>query len=384
MKKTEKTKGRAGAFASTLVFFLIGAFSGWIILSFLKANAGMSGGRMLAWFLVLLGAMYAGLILEIAAHEAGHLIFGLMSGYRFSSYRLFSFMWMKENERVVFRRFSIAGTGGQCLMSPPDPDENGHIPFVLYNLGGVIVNLVTAVVFLAPAILLPNHSVFAVLFRMLVVIAAGFALINGFPLRIGAVDNDGTNTLVMLREPASVISFWRMMKINERTGRGERLRDMPEEWFGEPDEKLFENPIACSQAVFWLNRILDEGRYADMAREAEAFLKRDSALNGIYRNLLICDLVTCLLITERPGEVSVRLTPEAVRFMKTMQRSPSVLRCGIALALLRDGDMGGAEKLQTQFETVARTYPYPAEIDAEREILAVIKNKQSEKADIQT
>lgn len=371
-KKKKSGQGRGGSFAATAVFFLIGAISGRIIFDFLEANAGMSGGRMLAWFLVLIGVMYAGLVSQIAVHEAGHLLFGLLTGYSFCSYRLFSLMWMKERGHIVFRRFSIAGTGGQCLMSPPDPDERGRVPFVLYNLGGVIVNLVSAFLFLVPAILLPDRSFFAVLFRMLTVIALGFALVNGFPLRIGAVDNDGVNTRAMLREPAAVEIFWQMMKINELSARGERLRDMPAAWFGETDEALCHNSIGVSREVFRLNRLLDEGRYAEMAAEADAFLRRDSALNGIYRNLLICDLATCLLLTGRREEAAGWLTPETERFMKTMRRNPSVLRCGIAAALLRDGDEQAAAKLREQFEAVALTHPYPAEIEAEREILAAV------------
>ena len=41
------------------------------------------------------------------------------------------------------KRFGIAGTGGQCLMLPPDKPLE-EIPVALYHWGGVIVNMSVA------------------------------------------------------------------------------------------------------------------------------------------------------------------------------------------------------------------------------------------------
>ena len=95
---------------------------------------------------MLLVSIYIALFLQIIIHEAGHLIFGLMSGYRFCSFRVFSFIWMKENGKIKLKRLSLVGTAGQCLMAPPDL-VNGKIPIVLYHLGGVTMNLISAVIF---------------------------------------------------------------------------------------------------------------------------------------------------------------------------------------------------------------------------------------------
>lgn len=51
-------------------------------------------------------------------------------------------MWVKENNQLKFKSLSITGTGGQCLMSPPEM-KDGKIPIILYNLGGAILNIVT-------------------------------------------------------------------------------------------------------------------------------------------------------------------------------------------------------------------------------------------------
>ena len=96
---------------------------------------------------MLLGAvlllLYLAFLVQTVLHEGGHLLFGLWSGYRFSSFRVLNLMWVKVDGRLRLRRLSILGTGGQCLMAPPEPVE-GKIPVVAYNLGGVVVNLLAA------------------------------------------------------------------------------------------------------------------------------------------------------------------------------------------------------------------------------------------------
>ena len=60
-------------------------------------------------------------ILQVIVHEAGHLVFGLLSGYKFISFRVFDFKIIKdENGKLKIRFERLAGTGGQCLMRAPE------------------------------------------------------------------------------------------------------------------------------------------------------------------------------------------------------------------------------------------------------------------------
>lgn len=116
---------------------------------------------------VLFIGMYLGIFLQLTIHEAGHLVFGLKSGYRFSSFRIGSFMWLKENDKIVSRKLRLAGTGGQCLMVPPQM-QDGKIPVILYNLGGSIMNLVASAVFLIIYLLIPEDTVISPFCLMMV------------------------------------------------------------------------------------------------------------------------------------------------------------------------------------------------------------------------
>ena len=91
-------------------------------------------------FGAVLLAMIIIFFLHITVHEAGHLGCGLLTGYRFCSYRIGSLMLIKTNGQFKLKQYALPGTGGQCLMAPPDMAD-GKMPYMLYHLGGCLFNL---------------------------------------------------------------------------------------------------------------------------------------------------------------------------------------------------------------------------------------------------
>ena len=129
--------------------------------------------------ILLLIAGVIAFILHIIVHEAGHLVFGLLSGYKFISFRVFDFKIIKDvNGKLKIRFERLAGTGGQCLMRAPEY-VNGKFKYKLYLLGGVIFNIVFSIVFW---LILPSY--YTLLFALI-----GFALafLNLIPMGF----NDG-------------------------------------------------------------------------------------------------------------------------------------------------------------------------------------------------
>ena len=58
-------------------------------------------------FVGLFVFIYVAFFFHIIIHEAGHLVFGLLTGYKFSSFRVASFMWLKEDGKLKLKRLSI-------------------------------------------------------------------------------------------------------------------------------------------------------------------------------------------------------------------------------------------------------------------------------------
>lgn len=80
---------------------LIGAICGVVMVSYLdKSPADTPLYQELLSFAGLFLGMYVALFFHMIVHEAGHLLFGLMTGYTFSSFRIASFMWLKENGKL--------------------------------------------------------------------------------------------------------------------------------------------------------------------------------------------------------------------------------------------------------------------------------------------
>ena len=121
-----------------LMGLIIGILAGMIITG--KSAGDIIGvlhdidaGGIMESTAVSLVAFVTAATLQIVIHEGGHLVGGLLSGYRFVSFRIFNIALIRHKGRFALRRYSIAGTGGQCLLLPPDGNA-GDIPLMLYNL----------------------------------------------------------------------------------------------------------------------------------------------------------------------------------------------------------------------------------------------------------
>lgn len=338
-------------------------------------SADMIFGKKMLYLAFLIIIMYAIMMIQIIIHEAGHLVFGLLSGYQFTSFRIMSFMLVKESGKMKIRRLNLAGTGGQCLMAPPEM-VNGEIPVVLYNLGGSIMNVIISIVLLGMYFLFLGNPFLETLLLMSVVIGIAFAIMNGVPMRMGTVDNDGYNAWSLRKDKEALRSFWIQMKVSEQIAKGVRLREMPEEWFALPDEEKMKNSMIAVEGVFSCNYLMDKHCFEEASHRMKHLLKIESGIVGIHRCLMICDLIYCELISDNRKDVlDQMMTKEQLKFMKSMKEFPSVIRTEYAYSLLVEKDHAEAERIKARFEKCARTYPYPSDINAERELMEIAENE---------
>ena len=380
-KKQKKRKLVWQQYIGFAFMMLIGAACGVIMVSYLDRFTGdVPPHRELMMLVGLFIGMYIALLFHVIVHEAGHLIFGLLTGYKFSSFRVGSLMWVKENGELKLKRLSLAGTGGQCLMTPPEM-KDGKIPLVLYNLGGSIINIIVGLVFLIGYLVSPASPFLSPLLLIFAVVGFVIALMNGIPMRMGTVDNDGYNAFALSKNQEAVEAFWVQLKIVEQSSKGVRLRDMPAEWFSLPTDEAMKNSMAATRGVFACNRLMDEGRFLEADAMIAHLLEIESGIVGLHRNLLVCDRLFVELIGEnRPDVIRNMMTKEQTKFMKSMKRFPSVLRTQYVLALLSENDPAKAEMIRNEFEKASKTYPYPHEIDGERELMRLAESRMNAQA----
>ena len=363
---------KLGNWLAILIYLALGAAAGILIVrgmeKMLPEDAPLSL-ELLAFGLLLLG-FYAAMVVQIAVHEGGHYVFGRLTGYRFVSYRIFSLMWLKDASGLRFCRYTLAGTGGQCLMEPPGTPE-GDFPVTLYNLGGSLMNLICAAVCFALGAALRSVPAARALLWVTALIGLGYAVVNGLPLSLNMVNNDGRNAIDLRRDAAARRAFWIQMKLSALTSRGTRLRDMPAEWFELPDRQGMDNALTAGLAVFAANRLMDERRFEDADALMARLLAEPGATPGVYKALMVCDRLYCELVgPNRPEAVDALLDKAQRKAMKALRGQPAVLRTEYALALLHDRDAEKAAGIMKRFDALAKRYPYPLDIEAERELLA--------------
>ena len=373
MAKEKKKQTAKGHLISICFFTIIGASLGLAMISFVdwQLPEGISSGAKIIRLSITLIFLYLTVMIHIVLHEAGHLIFGLMSGYQFSSFRIGSHMLMKENGKLVHRKIKIAGTGGQCLMIPPEMVD-GKFPVVLYNLGGSIVNLVVAALMIPVFVAIDKSSVFALFVFLFIAMGAITGLSNGIPMRTKTVDNDGYNAISLGKSREAMRAFWIQMKTNEQLTKGIRTKDMPEEWFEVPSDDAMKNPMVATIGGYAASRMMDQHRFEEAGKLIDYMLKIETGMVALHRNLLICDQIYLELIGQnRSDRVEALYTKELKKFMKAMKTFPSVIRLEYAYRLLAEHDPESAAKSMAAFEKVAATYPYPNDINTERELMEI-------------
>lgn len=307
----------------------------------------------------------------VIIHESGHLIFGLLSGYKFVSFRIGNIMLIKKNGRFTWKKFSIAGTGGQCLLSPPDM-KDGRIPYTMYNFGGALMNLVTAAVAYIISISVSSQVVSSFI-MMYVILSAAMAITNGIPLRNEQIANDGYNAISLGKNKEALRSFWLQLKINSMLADDIMLKDMPEEWFHMPSDEELKNNMIAVEGVFYCNYLMANMKFEETEKEIKELLDKKTAIAGVHRSMLVCDLVYCMIIRQASKEdIDRLLNNEQKKFMDAMASYPSIIRTWYAYEKVILGDENKAKSRMEQFEKNAKSYPYEADLISERSLMEML------------
>lgn len=310
--------------------------------------------------------------LQIFIHELGHLVFGLLTGYGFSSFRFFSFMLVKINGKFKSKRLTLVGTAGQCLMTPPEP-LNGKYPYKLYGLGGVIINLVVAFISIVLYIIFYGNVFLSEFFLGLAAWGLYMAITNGIPMNSGFIYNDGGNVAAMSKSEDARRAMWIELKINELGKDGVSLKDMPEEYFEIHDEEKLSNHLAFSFGVFAESRLMDEHRFKEARELANRLLSGEYPSAGIHSCLLTLEKIYCDIVLNGEADVSKLSEKPMVGFMRAMRNFPTVIRTQYAIAKVIDKNETAAEQYLAQFEKIAPSYPNIADIESERELIEIVK-----------
>lgn len=372
-----KKKKNYGDIAAKIIMLLTGAVCGIFIIFTMNFFGTLVKGpaAFLLMFAEAMIIMYIASFVQTIIHESGHLIFGLITGYKFVSFRIGHFMFIKEKGRLKIKLYNVVGTAGQCLMMPPQWNEK--IPYRLYNLGGCIMNAATALFALAAYFAAGAEGFFALCMAMLAVMGLSMALTNGIPMRVGGISNDGMNAALLGKKENTLRAFWLQLYVNGLIAKGERYRNMPREWFRLPEGEELSDPICCAMGVMLYNFCFDMHEF-DEAEQTINYMLNAPGLLDVEKNELLCELLFLRVLRGAPKEeIDSLLTPKLNKYIKATANYVSRRRLAYAYQLLYLKNYSTAQKCLEVFERTAATYPYSAETENEREIIEIVKQKAS-------
>ena len=340
----------------------VGHFLGYVEKNyFIKMNVM----EFLAALMLALAVIFLSYYINICLHEIGHMIFGLLTGYKFNSLRFGKIMLVKKEGKLHFCRYNMPGTGGQCIMSAPACDAE-NMPVVLYNLGGLIINFVFFVVGICIFIGIGNRVPIAGIIGLIFALTAFILLIsNGIPFT--QLGTDGANTIILHKDKNARVAFRNQMEIVNYFANNYSLLEMPEELFLFDQSVPLDNPLITAQAVNYYNYLSANKMYADAKKMALFILDNAKSINQLHEKILYGELLFISAVIDKDKESAKELYKAHEKDLKTVSGFISIQRVLYAYYTLVDFDEKKAKAFAKRFENSLKNYPYPKDAAIEKE-----------------
>ena len=322
-------------------------------------------GLMILWLVV-------SAVLQIIIHEGGHLVAGLFMGYRFVSFRVFSFTLVRQEGRFRLRRFSLGGTGGQCLMAPPDKPVD-QIDTRWYNLGGVLANVLVAGVALTLFVVCDLPMWAGTWMLMMAIIGVIYALLNGWPMKIGGIGNDGYNLMHLEKMPDDKRLLIQMLDCNARIQEGLLPKDLPAEYFGPQGEIDWGDGLQANWQMMVVAHMENLHQWDEAYKLLSEGINARGKMPDLFWMETACEMVFVCLATGRTDVAQRLYTPSLQNYVKTYSRTQSSKqRIAFAVALLMMGRHEEASQMLDALKMNRHEYLLQGEVEMDIELMETL------------
>ncbi len=352
-----------------IAVIIIVLFTDTTLSEFIDKMLSMDGIKAVTAALVGMLSFLASIALLIPVHEAGHLVCGLLTGYKFVSFRIFNLTFIEIDNKIRVKKFSVAGTGGQCLLTPPDlPLE--QIPTGWYNAGGLLANILILILVI-PLFFLNPHPLVVEALTIFCLTDVFLILTNGIPMKLGGISNDGYNIIYLNRNLLSKRAIVLQLRSNALIQNGMRPKDMPDEWFEWRTDIDYKNPLEVSILLMHASRLVDQMRFENAYNEFSELYNHKADLMQLYVNEIACELVFCALMTGHKEIAEDLLDPKLRKYIDTYKKvmSPKQ-RILCAIALLIDNDRTKANEIFQSLEASKEKYLLQGEVNSDLAIMS--------------
>lgn len=321
-------------------------------------NFSLQDVAFIVWTLI---CVLIAFVLNVVLHEGGHLVAGLLTGYRFVSFRFLNWTLIRQGGRLHWRNYELAGTGGQCLMAPPDKPLE-QIDTRWYNAGGVLANLIVVVLSLLLIWAFDLPRWLNVLLIMMSII--GFVLLaNGIPMKMGGVANDGLNLLQLEKDIPGKQCFCNILEANARNQEGETYNEMPSRLFDLPQPIDWKNSMHIGSVLLSATRMTTLHQWEDAYRLLTEVLPHKDDIMVLYQLELENMMTLTCIATGRDEEARRHYSQDVAKYISHHASTQSDKRLtAMAITLALDGDRPKAEEMLHQLEADRDKYIHQGDV----------------------
>ena len=226
MKKSEII-----VFVTTSVLQLVGLWFGYSYINQMSNQGDWTFGWILSVIAVTLVSIGIGIPLNLIIHELGHLLGGLLTGWKFVFFSIFKLAFVKRNGNIQVVKCKPNGLNGSVALSPPQL-KNDMIPYKGYFFSGALMNILVAGICFPLFFHFASHMTFLARTFLVIGLLSLDGIANLVPI-LGANATDGYQLLTLgsKQNIEARLNFWRASRLSALTVDGCPPRDIPTSYF---------------------------------------------------------------------------------------------------------------------------------------------------------
>jgi hypothetical protein len=243
----------------------MGVAAGYGIGRLLKSSG--PGYHLHIWPLLLFPVLG---VLAIALHEAGHVVAGVISGFRFYLFVAGPLRIEREGQRLKFTLNRIPALwGGIAACAPAEQSRDPRAAMLRYTAGGPLFSVLGSLAVLPALAIRTAHADLSFVIMVFGLTSAMIGLATLIPMQMSGYTSDGGRLLMLLRNRPEGRRWTALAAVG-----GLALAERPKNWpaglvemLGDGLEPSGDAVFACllrhswhadrrewDQAAFWLNR----------------------------------------------------------------------------------------------------------------------------------
>lgn len=359
-----------------LIGFILGFFSARVSDKMIPSSENTSMLSIVLKNIYLIAIFIISFLVQIIIHEAGHLIFGLATGYTFISFRVGSLTIIKENEKLKFKRYNIPGTAGQCLMMPPKLKADKY-PFVIYNFGGVLMNLILSGISILVLVLFKDiRFPLNIILLLLGLTGIIIALTNAIPFKISGIPNDAYNVKSILKDNKAKVGFYLQLRVNGLQSKGIRIKDMDYNLFKLSEDSDVSNPLNTGIKLMEYTWYLDNMDFENADGVLGSLVPYYKDLVPLFTYEINSERIFLELIGDCNKNLINRLYNKNLKkYVKTSKYMMSKIRLQMAYEAFYNEDKTKALEYYEKLKSLYNNFPNKGEAEMELMLADYIKDR---------